>query len=83
MTVLQFVSVILFADQISELLKPQRVCLVMPVVLNHSSQPCGKSADRFVVSVGQIPYWDNKDFLFNIKFIMLAVGPRYNHDRSF
>ncbi|KAM8751769.1 capping protein, Arp2/3 and myosin-I linker protein 2 isoform 3-T4 [Acanthopagrus schlegelii] len=36
-------------DQISELLKPHRVCLVTPVVLNHSSQPCGRSANRFVV----------------------------------
>uniref|UniRef100_UPI0037E94C0F capping protein, Arp2/3 and myosin-I linker protein 2 n=1 Tax=Semicossyphus pulcher TaxID=241346 RepID=UPI0037E94C0F len=35
-------------DQISELLKPHRVCLVTPVVLN-SSQPCGRSANRFVV----------------------------------
>lgn len=34
-------------DQISELLKPYRVCLVKPVVLN-SSQPCGRSANRFV-----------------------------------
>ncbi|TKS74021.1 hypothetical protein D9C73_008102 [Collichthys lucidus] len=33
-------------DQISELLKPHRVCLVMPVVLNHSSQSCGRSAKR-------------------------------------
>ncbi|XP_031723978.1 mucin-5AC-like [Anarrhichthys ocellatus] len=36
-------------DQISELLKPHRVCLVTPVLLNHSSQPCGRSASRFVV----------------------------------
>ncbi|KAG8012281.1 Capping protein, partial [Nibea albiflora] len=36
-------------DQISELLKPQRVCLVMPVVLNHSGQSCGRSAKRFVI----------------------------------
>ncbi|XP_041794805.1 capping protein, Arp2/3 and myosin-I linker protein 2 isoform X2 [Chelmon rostratus] len=35
-------------DQISELLKPHRVCLVTPVVLN-SSQSCGRSASRFVV----------------------------------
>ncbi|XP_044049141.1 capping protein, Arp2/3 and myosin-I linker protein 2 isoform X3 [Siniperca chuatsi] len=37
------------ADQISELLKPHRVCLVTPVILNHSSQPCGRSANRLVV----------------------------------
>ncbi|XP_027128545.1 capping protein, Arp2/3 and myosin-I linker protein 2 isoform X2 [Larimichthys crocea] len=36
-------------DQISELLKPHRVCLVMPVVLNHSGQSCGRSAKRFLV----------------------------------
>ncbi|XP_054865206.1 capping protein, Arp2/3 and myosin-I linker protein 2 isoform X2 [Amphiprion ocellaris] len=36
-------------DQISELLKPHRVCLVTPVILNQSSQPCGRSASRFVV----------------------------------
>nr|XP_046250721.1 capping protein, Arp2/3 and myosin-I linker protein 2 isoform X2 [Scatophagus argus] len=36
-------------DQISELLKPHRVCLVTPVVLNHSSHPCDRSASRFVV----------------------------------
>ncbi|XP_037623048.1 capping protein, Arp2/3 and myosin-I linker protein 2 isoform X4 [Sebastes umbrosus] len=36
-------------DQISELLKPHRVCLVTPVVLNHSGQPSGRSANRFVV----------------------------------
>ncbi|KAM9351894.1 capping protein, Arp2/3 and myosin-I linker protein 2 [Symphorus nematophorus] len=36
-------------DQISELLKPHRVCLVTPVVLNPSSQPCGRPANRFVV----------------------------------
>ncbi|XP_050929608.1 capping protein, Arp2/3 and myosin-I linker protein 2 isoform X2 [Lates calcarifer] len=36
-------------DQISELLKPHRVCVVTPVVINHSSQPCGRSANRFVV----------------------------------
>ncbi|GLD67147.1 capping protein, Arp2/3 and myosin-I linker protein 3-like protein, partial [Lates japonicus] len=36
-------------DQISELLKPHRVCVVTPVVMNHSSQPCGRSANRFVV----------------------------------
>ncbi|XP_068578997.1 capping protein, Arp2/3 and myosin-I linker protein 3-like [Cebidichthys violaceus] len=36
-------------DQISELLKPHRVCLVTPVLLNHSGQPCGRSANRFVV----------------------------------
>ncbi|XP_070763209.1 capping protein, Arp2/3 and myosin-I linker protein 2 [Enoplosus armatus] len=37
------------AGQISELLKPHRVCLVTPVVLNPSSQPCGRSANRLVV----------------------------------
>ncbi|XP_039988071.1 capping protein, Arp2/3 and myosin-I linker protein 2 [Xiphias gladius] len=36
-------------DQISELLKPHRICLVIPVVLNHSGQPYGRSANRFVV----------------------------------
>ncbi|XP_035498604.2 capping protein, Arp2/3 and myosin-I linker protein 2 isoform X2 [Scophthalmus maximus] len=36
-------------DQISELLKPHRVCLVTPVVLNPSGQTCGRSASRFVV----------------------------------
>ncbi|XP_056243916.1 capping protein, Arp2/3 and myosin-I linker protein 2 isoform X2 [Seriola aureovittata] len=36
-------------DQISELLRPHRVCLVTPVVLNHSGPPCGRSANRFVV----------------------------------
>ncbi|XP_035013107.2 capping protein, Arp2/3 and myosin-I linker protein 2 isoform X2 [Hippoglossus stenolepis] len=36
-------------DQISELLKPQRVCLVTPVVLNNSTQTCGRSSDTFVV----------------------------------
>ncbi|XP_029289434.1 capping protein, Arp2/3 and myosin-I linker protein 2 isoform X2 [Cottoperca gobio] len=36
-------------DEISELLKPHRVCLVVPVLLNVSSQPCGRSANRFVV----------------------------------
>ncbi|XP_071344816.1 capping protein, Arp2/3 and myosin-I linker protein 2 isoform X2 [Trachinotus anak] len=36
-------------DQISELLRPHRVCLVTPVVLNHSGQPGGRSANRFVV----------------------------------
>ncbi|XP_054476721.1 capping protein, Arp2/3 and myosin-I linker protein 2 [Anoplopoma fimbria] len=36
-------------DQISELLKPHRVCLVTPVVLNHSGQPCGKLANRLLV----------------------------------
>ncbi|XP_041652225.1 capping protein, Arp2/3 and myosin-I linker protein 2 isoform X3 [Cheilinus undulatus] len=36
------------ADQISELLKPHRVCMVTPVVIN-DSKPCGKSADRFLV----------------------------------
>ncbi|KAM7413820.1 hypothetical protein PAMA_018894 [Pampus argenteus] len=36
-------------DQISELLKPHRVCVVTPIILNHSSQPCGRSANRFVV----------------------------------
>ncbi|XP_060933282.1 capping protein, Arp2/3 and myosin-I linker protein 2 [Limanda limanda] len=36
-------------DQISELLKPHRVCLVMPVVLNNSTQTCGRSSDTFVV----------------------------------
>ncbi|XP_026166545.1 capping protein, Arp2/3 and myosin-I linker protein 2 [Mastacembelus armatus] len=36
------------ADQISELLKPHKVCLVTPV-LNHSSQPCGRLANRFLV----------------------------------
>ncbi|XP_040894620.1 capping protein, Arp2/3 and myosin-I linker protein 2 [Toxotes jaculatrix] len=36
-------------DQISELLKPHRVCLVTPVVLNHSGQSCWRSASRFVV----------------------------------
>ncbi|XP_058501484.1 capping protein, Arp2/3 and myosin-I linker protein 2 [Solea solea] len=35
-------------DQISELLKPHRVCLVTPVVLNHS-QPCVRSTSTFVV----------------------------------
>ncbi|XP_034542518.1 capping protein, Arp2/3 and myosin-I linker protein 2 [Notolabrus celidotus] len=35
-------------DQISELLKPHRVCVVTPVVLN-SSQPFGRSTNRFVV----------------------------------
>ncbi|XP_041853637.1 capping protein, Arp2/3 and myosin-I linker protein 2 [Melanotaenia boesemani] len=33
-------------DQISDLLKPHRVCLLTPVHLN---QPCGRSANRFVV----------------------------------
>ncbi|KAK2918344.1 capping protein, Arp2/3 and myosin-I linker protein 2 isoform X2 [Channa argus] len=37
-------------DQISDLLRPHRVCLVIPIILNHSNQPCGKSANqRFVV----------------------------------
>ncbi|XP_034735685.1 capping protein, Arp2/3 and myosin-I linker protein 2 [Etheostoma cragini] len=36
-------------DEISELLKPHRVRLVTPVILNHGSQPCGRSANRFVV----------------------------------
>ncbi|XP_051239086.1 capping protein, Arp2/3 and myosin-I linker protein 2 isoform X2 [Dicentrarchus labrax] len=36
-------------DEISELLKPHKVCLVAPVVLNHSSQTCGRSANRIVV----------------------------------
>ncbi|KAM7396099.1 hypothetical protein PAMP_019168 [Pampus punctatissimus] len=36
-------------DQISELLKPHRVCVVTPIILNHSSQPCWRSANRFVV----------------------------------
>ncbi|XP_067444796.1 capping protein, Arp2/3 and myosin-I linker protein 2 isoform X2 [Thunnus thynnus] len=35
-------------DQISELLKPHRVCLVTPVILNHPSQP-SRSSNRFVV----------------------------------
>ncbi|XP_026222298.1 capping protein, Arp2/3 and myosin-I linker protein 2 isoform X2 [Anabas testudineus] len=35
--------------QISKLLKPHRVCLVIPVVVNHSSLSYGKSANRFVV----------------------------------
>ncbi|XP_008292680.1 capping protein, Arp2/3 and myosin-I linker protein 2 [Stegastes partitus] len=37
------------ADQISELLKPHRVCLVTPVILNRSGQPCGRSSNRFLV----------------------------------
>ncbi|KAM6937913.1 capping protein, Arp2/3 and myosin-I linker protein 2 [Xenentodon cancila] len=36
-------------DQISELLKPHRVCVVAPVILKPPSQPCSRSADRFVV----------------------------------
>ncbi|XP_047452249.1 capping protein, Arp2/3 and myosin-I linker protein 2 isoform X2 [Mugil cephalus] len=36
-------------DQISELLKPHRVCLVLPVILNPSSQQCVRSVNRFVV----------------------------------
>ncbi|KAK2841790.1 hypothetical protein Q5P01_011990 [Channa striata] len=36
-------------DQISDLLRPHRVCLVIPVILNHSSQTCGKAPNRFVV----------------------------------
>ncbi|XP_062245655.1 capping protein, Arp2/3 and myosin-I linker protein 2 isoform X1 [Platichthys flesus] len=36
-------------DQISELLKPHRVCLVTPVALNSSTQTCGRSSDTFVV----------------------------------
>ncbi|XP_059190926.1 capping protein, Arp2/3 and myosin-I linker protein 2 [Centropristis striata] len=48
-TLVLFVSVTLYADQISELLKPHRVCLVAPVVLNHCGQPSGKTANRFVV----------------------------------
>ncbi|XP_005454302.3 capping protein, Arp2/3 and myosin-I linker protein 2 [Oreochromis niloticus] len=36
-------------DQISELLKPHRVCLVTPVILNNSSQPSGRSTNRFMV----------------------------------
>ncbi|XP_042352050.1 capping protein, Arp2/3 and myosin-I linker protein 2 [Plectropomus leopardus] len=36
-------------DQISELLKPHRVCVVTPVIMNYSSQPCVRSANRFVV----------------------------------
>nr|XP_020468339.1 capping protein, Arp2/3 and myosin-I linker protein 3-like [Monopterus albus] len=47
-TVLLFVCVTLCAEQISELLKPHRVCLVTPVVLNHSSQPCSVG-HRFMV----------------------------------
>nr|XP_019961088.1 PREDICTED: capping protein, Arp2/3 and myosin-I linker protein 3-like [Paralichthys olivaceus] len=36
-------------DEISELLKPHRVCLVTPVVLNDSTQTCGRSSGWFVV----------------------------------
>lgn len=36
-------------DQITELLRPHRVCLVIPIVLSHSSQSYGRSASRFVV----------------------------------
>ncbi|XP_039664730.1 capping protein, Arp2/3 and myosin-I linker protein 2 isoform X2 [Perca fluviatilis] len=36
-------------DEISELLKPHRVRLVTPVILNHAGQPCGRSANRLVV----------------------------------
>uniref|UniRef100_A0A3B4Z9M0 Capping protein regulator and myosin 1 linker 2 n=1 Tax=Stegastes partitus TaxID=144197 RepID=A0A3B4Z9M0_9TELE len=43
------------ADQISELLKPHRVCLVTPVILNRSGQPCGRSSNRFLVSNKQSP----------------------------
>lgn len=37
------------ADQISELLKPHRVCLVTPIVWNQG-QSCGRSGGRFMVS---------------------------------
>uniref|UniRef100_UPI003AB0517A capping protein, Arp2/3 and myosin-I linker protein 3-like n=1 Tax=Centroberyx gerrardi TaxID=166262 RepID=UPI003AB0517A len=36
-------------DQISELLKPHRVYVLKPVVLNHCSQPRGRSESRFLV----------------------------------
>ncbi|XP_069575702.1 capping protein, Arp2/3 and myosin-I linker protein 2 [Brachyistius frenatus] len=36
-------------DEISALLKPHRVCLVTPVVLNQSSQPGGRSASMLMV----------------------------------
>ncbi|XP_029009123.1 capping protein, Arp2/3 and myosin-I linker protein 2 isoform X3 [Betta splendens] len=35
-------------EQISELLKPNRVCLLIPIAL-HQSQSCGKSANRFLI----------------------------------
>ncbi|XP_062276911.1 capping protein, Arp2/3 and myosin-I linker protein 2 [Scomber scombrus] len=36
-------------DKISELLKPHRVCLVKPIILNQSSQSSSRSANRFLV----------------------------------
>ncbi|KAF7649964.1 hypothetical protein LDENG_00133510 [Lucifuga dentata] len=35
--------------QISDLLKPHRVCLLRPVILNHPSQTCVREANRYVV----------------------------------
>ncbi|XP_007577807.1 F-actin-uncapping protein LRRC16A-like [Poecilia formosa] len=36
-------------DQVSELLKPHRACLVTPVLLHQSNQSCGRSGSKFVV----------------------------------
>ncbi|KAM4553052.1 capping protein, Arp2/3 and myosin-I linker protein 2 isoform 2-T2 [Fundulus diaphanus] len=36
-------------DQVSELLKPHRICLVTPVLLHQSNQSCGRSGSKFVV----------------------------------
>ncbi|XP_023204840.1 capping protein, Arp2/3 and myosin-I linker protein 2-like isoform X1 [Xiphophorus maculatus] len=36
-------------DQVSDLLKPHRACLVTPVLLHQSNQSCGRSGSKFVV----------------------------------